>query len=153
MKKISSPTFFSRRVFPVIWFGFLAFLVVAMAFNPKNFNFLSLAVPLLMAGFGFVLMKNLLWSLVDEVYDCGDSLLIRNRGEEESVALSNIMNVSVSMNMNPARITLRLANPGKFGREIAFSPIRTFSFNPFAKDPISDDLILRVDQARSKRTG
>jgi hypothetical protein len=28
--------------------------------------------PVLMAAFGFFLMKNLVWNLVDEVYDCGD---------------------------------------------------------------------------------
>jgi hypothetical protein len=96
-------------------------------------------------------MKKLFWDLADEVYDCGDSLLIRNRGEEERVSLSNIMNVSISPVMNPPRVTLRLVTPSKFGNEVAFLPIVGFTLNPFAKNQVVEDLIVRVDQARSKR--
>jgi hypothetical protein len=110
-------------------------------------------VPLFMAAFGFFLMKKLVWDLVDEVYDCGDFLLIRNRGEEDKVSLSNVMNVNASTHMNPPRITLRLVSPGKFGTEIPFSPLTGFTLNPFAKNKVAEDLIVRVDQARSKRAG
>jgi hypothetical protein len=89
---------------------------------------------------------------VDEVYDCGDSLLIRNRGKEERINLSNIINVNVSSNTNPRRITLRLDKPGRLGNEIAFSPeSRGFNINPFAKNEIGEDLIVRVDRARVTR--
>jgi hypothetical protein len=46
-------------------------------------------------------------------------------------------------------VTLRLGHAGRFGNEIAFMPASSFSFNPFAKNPIVDDLIVRVDRARS----
>jgi len=108
--------------------------------------------PAIMAVFGYLLMKKLVWDLVDEVYDCGDFLLVRNRGNEERVQLSNIMNVSASILVNPPRITLRLANPGKFGSEVAFSPVIGFTLNPFAKSVVAEDLIMRVDRARSKRS-
>ena len=153
MKKISSRlTLFSKRVFPLFWFGFLAFFVAtsfrigAIATNP-----VFLIGPAVMAAFGFFLMKSLVWDLVDEVYDCGDSLLVRNRGQEERVAFADIMNVNVSTLQNPPRITLRLRTPGKFGKEIAFSPVSNFTLNPFAKNPIGEDLIQRVDTARSRR--
>lgn len=107
--------------------------------------------PVAMAVIGFMVMKKLVWNLVDEVYDCGEFLLIKNRGEQERVLLSNIMNVSASTMMNPPRITLRLVNPGKFGNEIAFSPTTPFSFNPFAKNPVAEGLIVRVDRARASR--
>jgi hypothetical protein len=152
MKRISSrSTFFNKKVFPAVWFGFLdCFILLAIRAPQKDS--MILVVPILMGVFGFFLMKKLVWNLVDEVYDCGDHLLVRNRGDEDEVALSNIMNVSASVFVNPPRITLRLVNAGKFGNEIAFSPPSRFVLNPFAKDPVSEDLIIRVDQARSKRS-
>jgi hypothetical protein len=153
MKRISSrDTFFSKKVFPVLWFGLIACIAVAVAFEGKSANFSFLVGPAFMAIVGFVLMKKLIWCLADEVYDCGDYLLVRKAGEEENVLLSNIMNVSATSMTNPPRITLRLVNPGKFGKEIAFSPVRKFTLNPFPKNEIYEDLIVRVDQARSKRT-
>ena len=156
-RRISSRnTFFLKKVFPLLWFVFLAFLVaivVTVGARQRDFSFLviSLFTPLALAAFGFFFMKKFVWDLVDEVYDCGDFLQVRNRGEEDHVQLSNIMNVSVTSFMNPPRITLRLVNSGKFGSEISFSPIRKFTLNPFPKDPIAEDLIVRVDQARSRR--
>jgi hypothetical protein len=93
-------------------------------------------------------MRKLVWDLVDEVYDCGDFLLVRNAGKEDRVALSNIMNLSAATMTNPPRVTLRLSTAGKFGNEIVFSPIKPISLNPFARNRIFEDLIVRVDQAR-----
>jgi hypothetical protein len=64
--------------------------------------------------------------------------------------LSNIMNVSSSTLMNPPRVTLKLVQPGKFGREIAFSPASKFMLNPFAKNEIAEDLINRAYHARTR---
>jgi len=141
--------FFYKKVFPIAWFGFIAVFILTAAVRRQSL--IILAGPLFMAVFGFFMMKNLLWDLVDEVYDCGDFLLIRNHGDEENVALSNIMNVSATTAVNPPCITLKLVTPGKFGQEIAFSPVTQFTLNPFAKNQIVEDLIVRVDQARSKR--
>jgi hypothetical protein len=152
-KITSRLTFYYKWIFPILWFGFIAFFMVSSFLDerhePEPVFYL---VPAVMALFGFVLMKKLVWDLMDEVYDCGDSLLIRNRGEEERINLSNIINVNVSSNTNPRRISLRLDKPGRLGNEIAFSPeSRGFSINPFAKNKIGEDLIVRVDRARVKR--
>jgi hypothetical protein len=64
------------------------------------------------------------------------------------VPLANIMNVSATTMMNPPRITLKLIRPGRFGDEIVFSPIRPFRLNPFARNPIGEDLIRRTYEAR-----
>jgi hypothetical protein len=151
MKKISSAMMvFHKKIFPLAWFGFLAFFVLtaAAAGAFQEGHWLFLAAPLFMAVFGFIFMKKLIWNLVDEVFDCGDYLLVRKGGEEENVSLGNIMNVSASAMTSPPRITLRLLNPGKFGAEISFSPPARFSLNPFARNPVADDLIVRVDRAR-----
>src|SRR5215470_18102919 len=108
MERISSRmTFFQKRVFPAVWFGFLFFfvasgLIAGIAEQPAFF-----LVPALMAVFGFLLMRALVWSLVDEVYDGGSFLPVRNRGDEERIALTNIVNVSATIMVNPPRITLR----------------------------------------------
>jgi len=59
------------------------------------------------------------------------------------------MNVSSTTLVNPPRVTLRLIAAGKFGKEIVFSPIRPFTLNPFARNPVVDGLIERVYRARS----
>jgi hypothetical protein len=61
------------------------------------------------------------------------------------------MNVSALTQMNPPRVTLRLAVPSVFGPEITFTPARPFTLIPFAKNEIAEDLIVRVDWARAKR--
>ena len=77
---------------------------------------------------------------------------MRKGDEEDMVPLSNVMNVSASTVTNPPRITLRLVTPGKFGDEVTFSPMKDFTLNPFARNPIAEDLIRRVDQARARRS-
>ncbi len=151
--KISSgQTWFYKRVFPAIWFGFLAVFTVRSALGgTAGLDAMFIVIPVAMAVFGFFLMRKLVWDLLDEVYDCGDSLLVRNRGEEDSISLSIVMNISASTNTNPPRVTLRLETPSKFGSEVAFSPIGQFTLNPFAKNKIAEDLMVRVDQARSRR--
>lgn len=157
MKKISSrSTGFYKKGFPALWFGFLAlFLLMAVTQGViAKGGSVFLLVPCTMGVFGYFIMRRFVWDLVDEVYDCGDSLLIRNRGQEHRVPLTDIMNVNASIAVNPPRITLRLKNvsaAGSLGAEVSFSPQRAFALNPFAKNQVAEDLIVRIDRARSGR--
>src|SRR5437773_12231802 len=110
MNQISSrATFYYKKAFPALWFGFIAiFIVTTLLGGAVEKDFMFLVMPCIMAAFGFFFFKKLLWDLADEVYDGGDFLVIRYRGEEENVPLSNIMNVSASTMVNPPRVTLRL---------------------------------------------
>jgi hypothetical protein len=150
MTKISSgSTAFRKKALPILWFGILAISVALLLWaGAYRSHALLVLPPLLVAAFGFVLMKKLVWDLVDEVYDCGDFLLVRNGGVEDRVALSSIMNINASTMTNPPRVTLRLSTRGKFGEEIVFSPIKPISLNLFARNKIVEDLIVRVDAAR-----
>ena len=150
MKKISSGlTLVTKKIFPVFWFGFLAiFFVMSVVSGAAHRDAMFVLVPVLVAAVGYVLMKKFVLVLVDEVYDCGDFLLVRNRGEEDRILLTNVMNVTPSTFMNPPQITLRLASPGKWGTEVVFSPIRSFTLIPFARNAIAEDVIVRVDRAR-----
>ena len=156
MRRISSKmTFFYKRIFPAFWFGFLILLIavpllVGGAQNgPPLFPFLI--VPLVMFGFGYFFMKKLIFDLVDEVWDDGETLLIKDGGQEQRVDLRDIKNVSYSTVINPPRVTLSLRHPTTFGDQIAFvAPVRLV---PFTTSPVIDDLIDRVDRARQGRGG
>jgi hypothetical protein len=150
MRRISSKiTFLYKRIFPVVWFGFLAvFAAAALIAGPdgQGQSLPFLIMPIFMAVLGYVVMRMFVFNLVDEVWDDGAALIVRDKGREDRVALSNIMNVSYSPFINPPRVTLMLRQPSNFGSEISFGA--PASFLPFAKSPVIEDLIRRVDAAR-----
>ncbi len=151
MQRISSrSTFFSKRVLPVIWFGFLAIFFLAPLLAKKSAGgppvVVFFLVPAFMAVFGFFLMKKMVLDLADEVQDDGDALIVRFGSEQQRIPLSEIINLSYSYMQSPNRVTLTLRNPCQFGKEVSFSPPARFL--PFAKSPIVADLINRIDVAR-----
>jgi hypothetical protein len=154
MRRISSKaTFFNKRIFPVVWFGFIALFIAVPLLVGQRQNSTPLVpfllFPAIMAVVGFFVMKKLVFDLADEVWDDGDSLLVKNGGQEQRIPLGDIKNVSYSPYMNPPRVTLLLRRPTVFGDQITFSaPIRIV---PFSTNPIIDDLIERIDAARQKR--
>jgi hypothetical protein len=146
----SRMTKFYKYVFPTFWFGFLAiFLVVALTTGEVKKTPLLALAPCGMAAFGYFLFRKLIWALADEVRDGGNFLVFRKGSEEITVYLANIMNVSASTNTSPPQVTLKLVEPTKFGGELIFSPVQKgFSLNPFRKNEVVEDLIVRVDKAR-----
>jgi len=149
MKRISSSTFFIKRIFPVIWFGFLILFVIAGFFINSAGNTPPLPffiIPIMMAVFGYLLLKKTVFDLADEVSDAEDFLVVRFGKVKDQIALSNIINVSYTVMMNPPRVTLTLRQPCRFGKEVAFSP--PISWVPFSKSPIITELIERIDAAR-----
>ena len=153
----SSSTYFYKRVFPVLWFGFLlVFFCVALwawlqpgTFDGAPTDAVFLLMPLFMAGVGFVLFRKLLADLVDEVALDGDWLLVKNRGERARVALADVMNVNSSLATNPRRITVMLRTESRFGRSFSFMPAGPRSFlGALRPDPIALELIERVDALR-----
>jgi hypothetical protein len=151
MKRISSRwTFFYKRVFPIIWFGFCAvFLVLpwlGIPMSGRSSPGAFFIAPAVMIVVGFLIMRKLIFDLVDQVWDDGNTLLIRNRGEEERVALADIKNVNYTPFVSPPRVVLSLRRHTAFGERIAFcAPVRLV---PFASSPVIDGLIDRVDAAR-----
>ncbi len=139
-----------KRVFPVLFLVIMAIPYVIGRNIPGGMPPPMFIVPLVMLPVLYVIMRKLVWDLADEVYDGGDYLLVKAGGREERIPLSNIMNVSATLMVNPPRITLRLVNPGRFGKEINFIPVRPVTLNPFAKNAVAEDLIERVDKARRK---
>lgn len=153
MTRISSrSTFFYKRVFPLFWFGFILFFVGTGLWGTSRAHGARipfLAVPVVMMVIGFVLFRRLIFDLMDEVWDDGYALVVRNAGTEERIALKNIINVGFSTMTNPERVTLTLREPCLLGKEITFSPPRRFL--TLSRSPIIGELIERVDQARKRR--
>ena len=151
MRRISSKwTFFYKSVFPIFWFGFIILFLVVALFVPMRSGqsppIPALIVPAIMFVVGFFLMKKFVFDLADEVWEDNDVLIVKNRGQEQRIALRDIKNVSYSPMMSPPRVVLSLRRPTVFGGQIAFcAPVR---FVPFATSPIVDDLIDRIDAAR-----
>lgn len=152
MKKLSSKsTFFLKRVFPAIWFGFIIFFVLTTLFagqNNKMSDMIMISISaIFMAAIGYFMMKYLVFDLMDEVYDEGLSLLFKNHGKTVRVNLSDIKNVSYTVVLNPPRVTINLRHKTEFGDELSFSP--PASLIPFRKNKEIVELIDRIDNARS----
>jgi hypothetical protein len=145
LRRISSPwTWFYKRAFPFLWYGFLgmfvAFLLPAALDRPEAAFAL---IPLtFMAIVGYVIMRYLLFDLMDEVWIDGDDLLLRNGGEEDRFPITNVVNVDDAQWVNPERITLTLRAPSRFGDELVFTPSKRYW--PFGKHPIAKELIRRA---------
>jgi hypothetical protein len=149
MRQISSSaTVFYKRVFPAIWFGFIGLIFFGSLVGAlkDGSGFGSSLFPLGMAAFGFIIMKIFVWDLVDEVWDDGDSLVVRNNGREARVDLLNIININHSIFTNPPRVSLTLRAPCEFGRIVKFSPPKRFF--RFSEHPVVAELVERIDQKR-----
>jgi hypothetical protein len=145
-------TFFYKRVFPIFWFGFLTLFMIgptavswSSGQSPQPMFFI---MPIIMMVVGYAIMKKMVFNLVDEVFDVGEALLVKNGSQQEQIPLSDITNISYAQMMNPPQVTLSLRQPTSFGDKVTFcAPTRLI---PFATSPVVDDLIKRVDAARRR---
>ena len=144
MKVISAPAKFEKRTFPVIWFGFLGLALIFIALGESS---LAAIFPLGMMIFGYFLFKHIAWDLVDEVVDLQDSLVFRKGEKEQIVSFADIINISYTHMHSPERVIIYSRTKGAIGNELAFKPLS--SWNPFAKSPIVEELIQRVERARN----
>jgi len=152
-RRISSrQTFFLKRVFPVLWFGMVVLSLaagLACARAGKAVPAPVFIVPLVLFVVGYAVIRRLVHDLADEVFDEGDALRVRFGSDEERIALADIINVGYTQFVNPPRITLTLRQPGRFGREVSFSPPQSF-FAPFVRNRLASELIERVEAARQR---
>jgi len=150
MKKISSNWLVGAKVFGYLWFGMLGFMTIMFiksgVLTEKPF---FLVGPLLLGVAGYYWMRRTVWSLMDEVFDGGDFLVVKKGGVEDQIPLENIADVSEAMYSRPPRVTLSLVTPGKFGSKIAFSPKNPFFLLQSSSSPVVKDLTIRTERART----
>jgi len=151
----SKATFYYKRVFPVLFLGILvlfATLGSVATWRGGNAHFLPFVlISAFMAIMMFRIFRKLVFDLADEVWDAGDALVVRNRGQEERIALAEIMNVNYSPLVNPPRVTLSLRRPTVFGDQISFCAPLRLTLTPFSTtNPLIEELIRRIDAARER---
>lgn len=158
MQRLSSTsTWFYKRMFPAVWFGFIALFFAFSLWArlhpeisrgpPPDLMFM--VMPLFMAVVGFIVFRQLIFDLVDEVWLDGDWLLVTNHGEKQRVALADVMNINSSTRTNPRRVTVMLRTKTRLGSSFSFVPASPRGFlSAFKPDPVATDLIRRVDAAR-----
>jgi hypothetical protein len=82
----------------------------------------AIAIGLLCAALVYFFWKTQTHRLADEVLDCQDSLKVRRGRIEETIPLSNVSNAEVTSRGGFHRITVRLRERSKLGRQIEFLP-------------------------------
>jgi len=92
MKQISSAsTLLLKRLLPVLVVGVpLAALCVALGSGVWRQRPLLVLMPLLAGTVGAIVSKLLVADLADEVYDCGDHLIVKRGGREQPLPLAEI---------------------------------------------------------------
>lgn len=161
MRRLSSSmTFFYKWVFPVIWLGFVGIGIVTGLFadhpgQRKPPDPMIVVIPIIMFAFGFFLFRQLLGGLVDEVTLDGDNLIVRKGDEQLRISLADVINVNSFSTINPRRISLRLRNSTRLGRDIDFIPAgrrRPFRLLGMTRlDPLAEELIDRIEALRGSR--
>lgn len=157
MQRLSSPsTFFYKRVFPALWFGFLAFFILVWAkvgvTQHRGDLWAPLLMPVGMAVVGFVLFKRIIFDLVDEVWLDGETVVVKNRDATTRIPLRDVINVNASTMTNPPRITLMLRmESAHLGKAVTFMPAGPRGvFSAFKPNPVATDLIERIDALRRR---
>jgi hypothetical protein len=149
MTRISSKTVrYYKFLFPVLWLAILIvvatggfYTYLATGQQPPATVYIA---PFLLAGLGVLVMRALIFDLVDEVWDAGDSLIVIDKGRRETIPLSKILNVNYAAT-NPRRIRLTLSNADGELHEIVFSPVtRSRDYMQWLRNSVADDLIRRI---------
>lgn len=158
MQRLSSgSTWFHRRVFPLVWFGFIAvFFALSLwaRIHPGRIDGLPpdlvfLVMPALMVVIGYFVFRRLVFNLMDEAWLDGDCLVVANRAQKRRVPLTGVMNVNATTTTNPRRITVMLRTASPLGTEFSFMPASPRGlFSLFKPDPVATELIKRVDGLR-----
>jgi hypothetical protein len=129
MGRISSrQTLWHKKIVPTLIFGMTAAFCVLLGRDVANGRLpvAIFVVPVIVVGPFYLLLRWLVFRLMDEVWIDGDDLIVRNRGEEARVPIASITNVSGSFLVNPEHVRLTLSPPSIFGGTIRFMPPMRF---------------------------
>ena len=124
------------------------FAMLGMAADMAGRIMLFIVFPLVSICSGYLVYRLYARNLVDEVWDCGDALLIRNGGSEFHVALTNCLNVSLSSYVNPPYATIMLRHDINHENRVQFLP--PVELLPYVTPPVINELTRRIDAARSQ---
>ena len=150
MIQISSrATWFFKKAFPWLWFGFLVVVLIALMIgfvaDPSGVGPFVI-VPIVLAIAGYATTKGLR-RLMDVVYDADDHLVLMNDGDEDRVLLSDVVDIApYAGKWWPVTIHLRYSS--RFGDVITFMPQSSHGSIWFQRFPVIDELASRHDRRR-----
>ncbi len=110
-------------------------------------NLSAIVVPCVMAAIIFVYFKYVIGAMADEVFDCGDTLLVKRGKVECQVRIAAIKSLADKTHGKEYRIVLKLRRPCLLGSKVAFAPTLTGP-NFFKAHPIATDLRSRIEESR-----
>ena len=141
-----------RYALPVVW-AIVSLLILCLGLwnlfisNDNKSGSVAVSVSIFAALFGFFFIRSRYWELVEEVHDCGDSFLIKNRKKEIRIQLSDIRDIDCE-NRN-RHIVFRMKEETPFGRSIEFDTGH-FPFLDF-KPEIYPELKERIKNQNSNK--
>jgi hypothetical protein len=142
-------TLLYKRGIPLLLGGLALFFVVfgiSSGLYRLN-NLISLVIVILV----MIFLTYFLWrDTAEEVYDCGDFLLVKRGRLKEKIAFKDIAEVTSVKKRGNIIVILDLAYPGKTGTRITFlSNEKVSFFNPVKKSIIEKSIAQRVNAAKS----
>lgn len=156
MNRISSRwTLFYKWLFPLFVLGILVLAVGALLIGAAGqFKLGEIVIFLVIALIPTTIAFAFAWwfgsRLVDEVWDGGFELLVRNDAKEDRIPIDAIETIDYSLFIQPQQVTLRLDRASAFGASITFLPLyRVFQLS---MPPIVEDLRRRIADARQSPT-
>jgi hypothetical protein len=149
MKKLSSRwTFLEKYVIPSVHFACYGLVIFMCTLFSKNqpLALLVMLFPLVLAVIAFWTLTRYTFPLLDRVVDGGDHLLLGRSKQEDTVQLTDIVEVvfmpnttrhlslqsqGFSLNLvNFPRVFLMLKTPSVFGTTVIFVPVLELSLTP-----------------------
>jgi hypothetical protein len=129
---------------PLFWSAVMGYIFAYLPLKDGAIRSSNTALLLFLAIVlvGYALSQLAFRNFVDEVFDEGDYLLVRRRGMEDRIPLTNIESVRKAMYRRPPRVTLVLRHPTHFGATIVYAPAVGSWIS-------TDYLIERIEQAQS----
>ncbi|HEY0749391.1 MAG TPA: hypothetical protein VGD63_22005 [Steroidobacteraceae bacterium] len=109
----------------------------------------AIAVSLALAALVYFFWTTQAHRLADEVLDGEESLKVRRGRIEETIPLSNVSAVDVTSRGGFHRVTIRLRERTKLGRQIDFLPQASLWSNVVAIKALALDLTERAQQAHA----
>ena len=139
-----------------IWLSAAALLVFALTPSLLDGSLVRrpasslFAVGILSAFVLYFIWKTQFHRLADEVVDGEHCLMVRRGRTEETVPFANIAVAEVSSGSGLHRITVRLLEPTKLGKQIEFLPQASLWSNPKAMKSMALGLTERANRAKGR---
>lgn len=126
MYKLSADsTSLYKKLFPfsmyVVLAAFYALCMVAM-YQIGEFDIWFFLVPVGLAALAYFLLQDGMIGLADDVFDCGEYLLVRSKGKEIRVDLEDVVKFEYSYRTQPQLICLTYKKSENSYRTVKFTP-------------------------------